>query len=299
MGGSPSYSRTSMKVGDRTGPSTPRAAAAPWTSRVLPAPRSPASPTTSPGSSSPATAAPMALVVVSSADRSRSAPTLRTAPAARRGGPRRPGPGRPAARPGPGRPPPSPPAGSARRGAGPRRAGAPGGRLQQRLGREVAQGDHHLGVDQPDLGVQPGPAGGDLVRQRIAVAPRAALPHRPDVGVLAAQADALQQAVEELAGGADEGLALAVLVEAGGLADEHQGGGGVTLAEHHLGAALVQAAAGAAGDLGGDRLQLGRHLSSARRPRRSSHRHRRTTPRPRRPWAWRRRRFPAPGPRPG
>src|SRR4029450_3593890 len=84
-----------------------------------------------------------------------------------------------------------------------------------------------------------------------------------DVDVLAAQADALEQAVEELAGGADEGEALAVLVEAGGLADEHQVGVRVALAEDDLGAALVQAAAGAAGGLGGDRLQLGRHLSRA------------------------------------
>ena len=95
-----------------------------------------------------------------------------------------------------------------------------------------------------------------------------------DIDVLAAEADAFQEAVEELAGGADEGEALAVLVEAGGLADEHQVGVGVALAEHDLGAALVEAAAGAAGGLGGDRLQLGRHLSSSRRPRRSSPRRR-------------------------
>src|SRR3712207_6864973 len=48
----------------------------------------------------------------------------------------------------------------------------------------------------------------------------------------------LKQTVQELAGGADEGDALAVLVEAGGLTDEHQVGVRVALAEDDLGAAL-------------------------------------------------------------
>jgi hypothetical protein len=77
--------------------------------------------------------------------------------------------------------------------------GDAGGRLQQRPGREVAQGDHHLGVDQPDLGVQPGPAGGDLVRLGVAVVRRAAFHHVRYIDILAAQADALQEAVQELA----------------------------------------------------------------------------------------------------
>src|SRR5919197_6042656 len=62
-----------MKVGETTGSSTSRAAAAPWTKRVLPAPRSPVSPTTSPGRSRPARAAPIALVVASSGERRRRA----------------------------------------------------------------------------------------------------------------------------------------------------------------------------------------------------------------------------------
>src|SRR5436309_15039577 len=62
MGIRPRYSRTSVKVGERTGSSTPRARAAPWTNVVFPAPRSPVSETTSPGRSSAATAPPTARV---------------------------------------------------------------------------------------------------------------------------------------------------------------------------------------------------------------------------------------------
>ncbi len=56
---------------------------------------------------------------------------------------------------------------------------------------------------------------------------------------------------QQLAGGADERQALAVLFGSRALADEHQVGGGVAAAEDHLVAALGQAAAGADGGLGG------------------------------------------------
>src|SRR5947207_13014664 len=57
-GSRPAYSRTSVNVGDTTGWRTPRPAAAPWTKTVLPAPRSPARATTSPGRSASETARP-------------------------------------------------------------------------------------------------------------------------------------------------------------------------------------------------------------------------------------------------
>src|ERR671935_2991959 len=62
MGTLPPYSRTSVNVGERTGPSTPSALAAPCTKVVFPAPRSPVSETTSPGRSTDAMASPAALV---------------------------------------------------------------------------------------------------------------------------------------------------------------------------------------------------------------------------------------------
>src|SRR6266542_2608039 len=56
MGTRPRYSRTRVNVGEATWPSvTPRPRAAPWTKVVFPAPRSPVSATTSPGTMSSST----------------------------------------------------------------------------------------------------------------------------------------------------------------------------------------------------------------------------------------------------
>ncbi len=81
--------------------------------------------------------------------------------------------------------------------------------LQQQLGREVPERDHHRGLDERELGLEVGPAGLDLDRLRIPVARRAALHHVRDVDVGPGQADPLDQQGEELAGPADERLALA------------------------------------------------------------------------------------------
>ena len=56
----------------------------------------------------------------------------------------------------------------------------------------------------------------------------------------------MQQLVQQLPGAADERKALLVLVEARPLADEHQVGVGVPVAEHHLGALLGERAEHAA-----------------------------------------------------
>ena len=67
------------------------------------------------------------------------------------------------------------------------------------------------------------------------------------------------QAVEQLAAAADERQALAVLLGARALADEHQVGVGVAHAEHDLRAALGQAAPRAGRRLGGDQLERAGH----------------------------------------
>ena len=84
----------------------------------------------------------------------------------------------------------------------------------------------------------------DFVRLGIAIARRAALDDVGDVHVLARQADRLDDLGQQLAGAADERLALLVLVRARRLADEHQVGVRVADAEHDLLAAQrVQLAA--------------------------------------------------------
>ena len=129
---------------------------------------------------------------------------------------------------------------------------------QQQLGGEVPQGDHHPGVDELELGLEIGPAGGDLVGLGVAVVGRAALDHVGDVDPAAVDADLLQhQPVEELARPAHERLPLQVLVTTGSLADEHQVGGRVADAEHHLGPMGRERAAQAAGRLPGQVGQIG------------------------------------------
>ncbi len=96
----------------------------------------------------------------------------------------------------------------------------------------------------------------DLVRLRVAVAGRAALEHVRDVDVAALEPDLREQLLEQLPGLADERETLLVLVEAGRLADEHEVGARVARPEHHLRAPLRKAAARAARNGVGVRLEL-------------------------------------------
>ena len=75
-----------------------------------------------------------------------------------------------------------------------------------------------------ELRLEVGPAGLDLDRLGVAVARRAALHDVGDVDVGPGEADALDQAGEQLAGPADERLALQVLLLARPLAHEQQVG---------------------------------------------------------------------------
>ena len=117
----------------------------------------------------------------------------------------------------------------------------------EQLRREVAQRGHDARLDEPDLAEEVALARTDLVGQRVAVAGRPRLQDVRDVDVGARQPDAGEQALEQLAGLADEGHALLVLVEARRLADEHQLRVGVARAEDGLRPGRVQRALGAAG----------------------------------------------------
>jgi len=76
----------------------------------------------------------------------------------------------------------------------------------------AAQDQHGLGLDQLVLGAQVGQAGLRLVGHGVAVLGRPALEHVGDVDGVAAEADPLQELVEQLARGSHERLALDVLV---------------------------------------------------------------------------------------
>ena len=117
---------------------------------------------------------------------------------------------------------------------------------------EAAEGDDDLGVDQGDLLVEEGAAGGHFLGQGVAVAGRAAFDHVGDEHLLAGEADGAKQLLQELAGGADEGAALLVLVEAGPLADEHEIAGRGAFAGHGELAAAMEAALLAGANFGRD-----------------------------------------------
>ncbi len=128
----------------------------------------------------------------------------------------------------------------------------------EKLRREVAERRDHLRANELDLAEEVRLAQLDLVGLGVAVSRRAALEDVRDVDLGPREADALEQAVEQLPGLADERDPLLVLVEAGSLADEHQVGFGVADSEHDLRAPLVEAAAGAGGCLAAELFEPGR-----------------------------------------
>src|SRR5947209_11751070 len=82
----------------------------------------------------------------------------------------------------------------------------------QELRGEVAERADDDRLDQRDLAHEVGLALRDLLRLRVAVSGRPALEHVRDEGVAAVEADLAEQRVEQLAGLADDRLALQVLV---------------------------------------------------------------------------------------
>src|SRR3546814_19774921 len=79
---------------------------------------------------------------------------------------------------------------------------------QQVRGRHATHQQQQLGLQYLDLPCQERRAGGDLAGRRIAVPGRAPVQQVGDVDLAAVEADGRQHAVEKLAGGTDEGLAL-------------------------------------------------------------------------------------------
>src|SRR5947199_2758978 len=97
-----------------------------------------------------------------------------------------------------------------------------GGVGSEELGGEVPQRADHRRLDQLDLAAKVVLARLDLVGVRIAVIGRTALEHIGDEHIAALEPDLPEQLVEQLARLTDEGKALAILVGARSLADEHQ-----------------------------------------------------------------------------
>src|SRR5215210_3843658 len=113
---------------------------------------------------------------------------------------------------------------------------------REQLGGEVAERADHERLEQLDLAEQVRAALLDLAGKRVAIPGRPALEHVGDEHLPALEPDLLEQAVEQLAGAADERPALAVLLHPRGLAHEHELGVRVAHAEHEPRARLGQRA---------------------------------------------------------
>ena len=112
----------------------------------------------------------------------------------------------------------------------------------QALQRVPTEDEHDFRLHERQLLFEVRRARLHLVGHRIAVHRRPALEHVGDVDIGAAQRDAGQKRVQQLAGGADKRLALPVFVEARGLADDHHVGGARSDSRYSLGSRRVQAA---------------------------------------------------------
>jgi hypothetical protein len=115
----------------------------------------------------------------------------------------------------------------------------------QKLRREVAEGRHHLRLDELDLAKEMALAGLDLVRHRVTVPRRTTFQDVGDKDHVPGEVDPGEQLIEELPRLADEREALLVLVKPGRLPDEHQVRIGGAVAEDNLRPAFREAAPGA------------------------------------------------------
>jgi hypothetical protein len=121
--------------------------------------------------------------------------------------------------------------------------------VQQAVHRRLAKQHDNLRPDQGNLAFEIRPAGGHLGRFRRAIAGRPAFDRIGDIDLLATnQIDGGQHVVEQLAGLADEGFALHILIRARPLADEQPVGLKVANPEHRLLALLAQGAGAAGGN---------------------------------------------------
>src|SRR2546425_7644803 len=137
---------------------------------------------------------------------------------------------------------------------------------EQRLDRELAERDDHLGGDQLELAEEEGVAARDLVGLGVAVLRRPALDDVRDVDVVAVEPHPLGDDLgQELAGAPDEGLALPVLVAAWRLAHENEARARAADAEHEVRAVGRELAALAVADVSAQLLQRARRAEPRRR----------------------------------
>src|SRR5215831_6973762 len=136
---------------------------------------------------------------------------------------------------------------------------------QHSLERVTSEDQHGLRPYEGKLLAKVGQTGFSLARHRVAVLWRPALEHIGDEHLFPAEADLLQEGVQQLACGPYERLALHVLGEPWSLADDHDLGVYRSCARDGLGPCCVQAAPRAGTDLRVQAIELCRLARGCRR----------------------------------
>ena len=126
---------------------------------------------------------------------------------------------------------------------------------QEARHREAAQRDDDRRIQDLELSRQVRRTGGDLVGHRVAIVRRPALHDVRDEHIRTPPAERTEQLDEQVPGPADERPTFAILVLARALADEDDLGIGIALTGDGLPSGLVQSAARAVPNLGGDDLE--------------------------------------------
>ena len=131
-------------------------------------------------------------------------------------------------------------------GNGTQGMGATAQRPQRRLGVQkgirggTAEGADYRRLNGRDLRVEESPTGGEFLRQGDAILRRTALHHVGNVHLIPRQAKRLDNFCEELAGRADEGASLQILLHSWPLSNEHERGARIPFAENDRAAAFTQ-----------------------------------------------------------
>jgi hypothetical protein len=132
------------------------------------------------------------------------------------------------------------------------------------LGGGDAEADDEVGLDGAEFGFEPGATGGDFagVGFLMETAFAARLPFEVfdgvgDVERFAVDAGGAECAIEELAGGADEGFSGAIFLVAGLFADDEDAGAGRTLAEDRAGGAAPEWTCAARRGRGAEEREIG------------------------------------------
>ena len=134
-------------------------------------------------------------------------------------------------------------------------AGDPERASGQERRREAAERRDDRRLDELQLAVEVGLAGGGFLRKRIAIPGWTALEHRREVHLVEGEADRRQEPVEKLARAAGERQPVPILVEPGRLADQDELRVGVPLPEDDLCPTVGKGTADAARGVRGDGVQ--------------------------------------------